>query len=153
MTLIQGYFLLMLLNWWLIEQYSSCLWLVALFTNVWCFHSIKKNCVVKISKIYKRIWNIKGNKHTQGNHNALSQKSSNGSLFVIVTTAGSIQTFTGRKHLWKESLPLISSWFKIRSWKNLIIGKRWKEEKMENVVELKEMSGNYLSLLGTWQID
>ena len=27
-----------------------------------------------------------------------------------------------------------------------------KKEKMENVVELKEMSGNYLSILGTWQI-
>lgn len=42
MNFIQGYFLLMLLNWLLIEQYSSCLWHVVLFTKVWCFHSIKK---------------------------------------------------------------------------------------------------------------
>lgn len=30
--------------------------------------------------------------------------------------------------------------------------KEIKRKKMENVVELKEMSGNYLSILGTWQI-
>ena len=42
MNLIQAYFLLMLLNWWLIEQYSSCLWRVALFTKTCCFHSMKK---------------------------------------------------------------------------------------------------------------
>lgn len=30
--------------------------------------------------------------------------------------------------------------------------KEIKRKKMENAVELKEMSGNYLSILGTWQI-
>lgn len=127
MNFIQGYLLLMLLNWWLIEQYSSCLWPVALFTKVWCFHSIKNLCGVEDFWYYTKEFETSKATNT---HNILSQSPPQMALCDI-NHCWSIQTFTVRKHLWKESLPLISLWLTIRSWKKFIIGKKIKRKNGE----------------------